>query len=123
MAGTSKALTKVRKTAGDAAAEASDQALDAAARPTPNPMTNMILADIVLRSGGALLRRTVEGSLLGRAMGKGKAQKVIKGRSMAQTLLGTAVARIATRSVPGAILIGGGLIAKALYDRKKGKPD
>lgn len=123
MAGTSKALTKATKDAGDAATEASDKALDAAAKPTPNPMTNMILADIVLRSGGALLRRTVEGSLLGRAMGKGKAQKVIKGRSMAQTLLGTAVARIATRSVPGAILVGGGLLAKALYDRKKGKVD
>jgi hypothetical protein len=26
---------------------------------------------------------------------------------------------VATRSVPGAILVGGGLLAKALYDRRK----
>ena len=41
---------------------------------------------------------------------------------MAQTLIGTAIARVATRSVPGALLIGGGLLAKALYDRRKGAP-
>jgi hypothetical protein len=28
-----------------------------------------------------------------------------------------AVARMATRSVPGALLVGGGLFAKVLYDR------
>jgi hypothetical protein len=27
------------------------------------------------------------------------------------------VARVATRSVPGALLVGGGLLAKTLYDR------
>lgn len=130
MAGRSKAGTKaVRQTgtaidaATDTAAEATDAVAEAAAKPTPNPMTNMILADLVLRGGGALMRRAVEQNLLGRSVGKGKAQKIIKGRTMGQTLLGTAVARIATRSVPGAILVGGGLIAKALYDRKKGKKD
>ena len=40
---------------------------------------------------------------------------------MGQTLVGTALARIATRSVPGAIVIGGGLLAKTLYDRRRGK--
>ena len=107
--------------ATDEGGKAAQAVADAAAQPTPNPMTNMILADLVLRGGGALMRRAVEKNLLGRTLGKGKAQKIIKGRTMGQTLLGTAVARIATRSVPGAILVGGGLLAKALYDRKKGK--
>ena len=40
---------------------------------------------------------------------------------MGQTLVSTALARIATRSVPGAIVIGGGLLAKTLYDRRRGK--
>ena len=40
---------------------------------------------------------------------------------MFQTLIGTAVARIATRSVPGAIMVGGGLLAKTLYDRRQDK--
>jgi hypothetical protein len=40
---------------------------------------------------------------------------------MGQTLLGTAIARIATRSVPGALIVGGGMLAKTLYDRKHAK--
>lgn len=118
---TGKMLDKVAKRSGETADTAADAVADAVAKPTPNPMTNLILADLVLRGGGALLRRAVESSLLGRSLGKGKAQRIIKGRTMGQTLLGTAVARIATRSVPGAILVGGGLLAKALHDRHKAK--
>ncbi|MDP3549379.1 MAG: hypothetical protein Q8R81_03175 [Novosphingobium sp.] len=87
--------------------------------PSPNPMTNLILADIALRAGGALLRRGVEKGLVGGAMGATKAGRIIKGRSMMQTLVGTALARVATRSVPGAIVVGGGLVAKSLYDRNQ----
>lgn len=35
------------------------------------------------------------------------------------TLMGAIAARIATRSVPGALLVGGALLAKALYDKRK----
>lgn len=87
--------------------------------PSPSPMTNVILADVLLRAGGQLLRHSVETGVLGRQFGKGKAKKIVKGRSMTQTLLGTAIARIATRSVPGAIIVGGGLLAKTLYDRRR----
>ncbi|MEO0032652.1 MAG: hypothetical protein RIS94_2410, partial [Pseudomonadota bacterium] len=41
--------------------------------------------------------------------------------SLTQSLVGTAIARLATRSVPGAIVVGGGMLAKTLYDRRKGK--
>lgn len=86
---------------------------------SPNPMTNILIADIALRGGGRLLRHAVERGVLGVKYSPEKAQKIVKGRSMAQTLIGTAIARVATRSVPGAILVGGGLLAKALYDRRK----
>ncbi len=89
--------------------------------PSPNPMTNLLLADLALRGGGQLLRHVVERGLLGAKFGPGKAKNIIGGRSMFQTLLGTAVARIATRSVPGAILVGGGMLAKTLYDRREDK--
>lgn len=90
--------------------------------PSPSPMTNMILADVVMRGGGSILRRAVEASLLGKALGSPvKAKRIIKGRSMTQTLVGTALARIATRSIPGALIVGGGLLAKTLYDRKRGQ--
>lgn len=44
------------------------------------------------------------------------------------TLVGAVAARIATRSVPGALLVGGALLAKAIYDHRKtqktqGTPD
>lgn len=87
--------------------------------PSPNPMANLILADIALRAGGALLRRGVEKGLVGSRVGTDKAGKLIRGRSMAQTLVGTAIARVATRSVPGAIVVGGGLLAKTLYERRR----
>lgn len=89
--------------------------------PSPNPLTNLVMADIALRMGALLVRRGVERGILGVKYSPEKAQDIMKGRSMAQTLVGTALARIATRSVPGAIIVGGGMIAKTLYDRSKGK--
>lgn len=116
---TDTALEPVSDTSNDAA----KTALEPATSPASTPMTNVIMADLVLRGGGELLRRVVETSLLGRAVGKGKAQKVIKSGSMGQALIRTAAVRIATRSVPGAIIVGGGMLAKALYDRKKARKD
>jgi hypothetical protein len=88
--------------------------------PSPNAFTNLILADIALRAGGALLRRSVEKGLLSTRMSTRKARRIVKGRNLTQSLVGTALARVATRSVPGAIVVGGGLLAKTLYDRRRG---
>jgi hypothetical protein len=41
--------------------------------------------------------------------------------SIARKLAGAAILRVATRSVPGAIVVTGGLIAKTLYDRRRAK--
>lgn len=88
--------------------------------PSPNPMTNLIIADLVLRGGGRLLRNLVERNVLKAKYPPDTARSIVSGRGMAQTLVSTAIARVATRSVPGAILVGGGLLAKTLYDRRKG---
>ena len=87
----------------------------------PNPVPNLVLADLALRGGGALLRRAVEKGLLTPKVGKAGAERRIKSRSMVETLVSTALARVATRSVPGAIVIGGGMLAKTLYDRRKAR--
>jgi len=109
----SKAVVKVE--------DATDRAV-AAATPSPNPATNLLIADVVLRGGGALLKRAIEAGLLGAtSVGKNKAKKVIKGRSLSRSLVGTMIARVATRSVPGALIVGGGLLAKTLYDRRRGR--
>jgi hypothetical protein len=115
-----KARKKVRGAARAAAGKAQDVIKDVHG-PSPNPATNLVIADIALRGGGRLVKHLVERSVLGAKYDRERARKIVKGRSMTQTLLGTAVARIATRSVPGALLVGGGLIAKTLYDRGKGR--
>lgn len=106
---------------GKTAKDAIDTAADKVPAPSPNPMTNLIIADLALRGGGQLLRHAVERTMLGAAYSKTQARNLVKGRSMGQTLVGTAIARIAMRSVPGALVVGGGLLAKTLYDRRKGK--
>lgn len=105
--------------AGKAVGRKAGQAVKSAPPASPNPMTNLIIADIALRGGGRLLRVLVERNLLKTKYPKDTAKSLVNGRGMAQALVGTAIARVATRSVPGAILVGGGLLAKALYDRGK----
>ena len=103
------------------AADATKAKLAKVDGPSPNPMTNLILTDLLLRGGGQIMRHAVETSLLKAKYDKTKARKIIAGRSLTQTLVATAVARIATRSVPGMILVGGGTLAKLLYDRSRDK--
>jgi len=88
---------------------------------SPNPMTNLIITDIALRGAGRLTRRFLEKGLLRTRYAKDDADRVVEGRSMAQTLASVAIARVATRSVPGAFLVGAGLLGKTLYDMSKGK--
>lgn len=109
---------KIGGLAKSAAGKAKDTVQNANG-PSPNPATNLILADIAIRGGGRLLRHAVERTLLGVKYPPGKARDIVKGRSMVQTLIGTAAARMATRSLPGALIVGGGLIAKTLYDRSR----
>lgn len=106
---------------GKKLANAAKDAAGTVPSPSPNPMTNLILADIALRTGSLLLRRGVEKGLIASKLGPKKAGRLIEGRSMVQTLVGASIARLATRSVPGAIVVGGGLLAKTLYDRKRSR--
>jgi hypothetical protein len=93
---------------------------DAFIGPSPNPKTNLLLADIALRSGATLVRRGLERGLMGQRYAPDKARKILKGRTIGETVAGAVIARLAVRSVPGAILVGGGLLAKTLFDRRKG---
>lgn len=85
------------------------------ARPAPDasattaPVANLVLADIALRGGAMLLRTAVNRGIS--AMGGAPRANV------GQRFVTTTLAKVATRSVPGAIVIGGGLLAKTLYDR------
>lgn len=85
----------------------------------PVPKSNLLLADIALRGGGKLLRLGVDRGLLGVQDSTKKAAKALTKRSLSQTLVGAVVTRLATRSVPGAIIIGGGMLAKMIHERRK----
>ena len=45
-------------------------------------------------------------------------QPVSWAEGLRNSLLGAVATRLATRSVPGAIIVGGALLAKTLYERK-----
>lgn len=59
------------------------------------------------------LLKTVAGAVLGEVVGRKR------GHGILGAGLGIAATRIATRSIPGALLVGGAIAAKALYDRRK----
>ena len=112
--------SKIAKTV-DKAVDGTKAKLDGVEGPSPNPMTNLILTDLLLRGTGQIMRHAVEASLLKTKYDAKKAKNIIAGRSIVQTMILTAVARFATRSVPGMILVGGGALAKLLYDRSQDK--
>lgn len=58
--------------------------------------------------------KSLAGTLIGRKVGKNTA-----GRGVLGAGLGFLVTRVATRSLPGAALVGGGYLAKKIYDKRK----
>lgn len=75
-----------------------------------------LLATIARRGGGKLIDLAV-GRFL--PAGQPTEKTPLLKRSLTKGLAGAAVTRIATRSVPGAIVVGGGFLAKVLYDRRR----
>lgn len=87
--------------------------------PSPNIATNLAIADIALRGGAVLARRAVEHALLGQRYAPTKAKAILRGRTLTETAVQGVLARVALSSIPGAIVVVGGLAAKTLYDRSR----
>lgn len=102
------------------ALEPASQAEPEISAPSPNPSTNLLIADIVLRGASTLFRRDVERRIATASTGDDDAaRKMVDGRTILTTLALHGASKLATRSVPGLLLVSGGLIAKTLYDRGK----
>ena len=86
-----------------------------------NPATNLLIADVVLSGLTRLVRRNIEKSMLRAEYDPEEAKRILNGRSLGQTVTNHTASRIATRSLPGAVLITGGLLAKAMFDRSASK--
>ena len=106
------------------------------AAPDPlGPLTRTILAGIAMRAGSTLLKRSVDRGILGaapealksaaRAAGVKAAEAAANApkpkRGIGARLLSAAATRIATRSVPGAIVVGGVMLAKTLHNHRKNR--
>lgn len=88
---------------------------------SPNPATNMFIADIAMRGLSVLARNTLHKAVLRNRYGSGKAKDIVENKSLVRSLALYGASRVATRSVPGAALVGGGLLAKALLERSRAK--
>lgn len=87
--------------------------------PSPVASTNLLIADIVLRAAGGLLREQMEKGLLVRSYDRAKAERLIKGRGIASSVALWGASRLARRSPLGLAVVAGGLAAKVFYDRGK----
>jgi hypothetical protein len=87
--------------------------------PSPNPVTNMVIADIVLRGAGSLLRQRLEKGLLTSQLDGDKAHQLVESRGVVSALALWGASRFAMRSPVGLAVVAGGLAAKVLYDRGK----
>lgn len=107
---------KLKKTA-NSAAEKTRATLAKIPGPSNNPATNLLILDVAVRGASLVAGRVMERALLNTRYEREKAQQIVKGRSAAKSLAAFGVARMATRSVPGFLLVSGGLLAKAVFDR------
>lgn len=73
-----------------------------------------------LNSAGRLITTAANDDFVRNMIGA-RARSQVATTVFGGTVLGAIAARIATRSVPGALLVGGALVAKALYDQRKNK--
>ncbi|MFN4240375.1 MAG: hypothetical protein ACK4E5_07010 [Erythrobacter cryptus] len=92
--------------------------------PSPRASTNVMIADIVLRAAGSLLRDRLEKGLLVQSYGldekgRAKATRLIEGRSLGASLALWGASHLARRSPLGLALVAGSLALKVLYDRGK----
>ena len=77
--------------------------------------SDRLLARLARQNGGRLLNRAID-KVLPDTPAEGKAK-----RNLFAGIAGAMAMRVATRSVPGAIVVTSGLLAKKLYDRRKAR--
>ena len=88
--------------------------------PSPDASTNLVIADIVLRAAGGMLRDRMEKGLLTRHYDDPKARGLVDKRGIAASAVLWGASHLARRSPIGLAVVVGGLAAKVFYDRGKG---
>jgi hypothetical protein len=119
MAGAGRSKRGKRETAAPATSEAESSPTGIAGLPLPSPVasTNLVIADIVFRAAGGLLRDRMEKGLLIKSYDKSKAERLVDGRGLATSVALWGASHLARRSPLGLAVVAGGLAAKVFYDR------
>lgn len=87
---------------------------------SPNPATNLVIAEIIVRGLGTMLRKRVESGVARASYeSEERAREVLDGRTALTSLALYGAAKLASRSPAGLGIVAGGLVAKTLYDRGK----
>ncbi len=87
--------------------------------PSPDAGTNLVIADVVLRAAGGLLRDRMEKGLLSQTHGKSSAHRLVEKRGIVSSLALYGASRLARKSPLGLAVVVGGMAAKVFYDRGK----
>lgn len=89
--------------------------------PGPEPATNLLVADIVLRGATRALREALYKRMALAKYDPDKARELVDGRTIITSLGLYGASRVAASSTAGLALVAGGLALKALYDRGKAR--
>ena len=116
-----KHIKEVGADAVDEVREATPGSKEEVPGPSNSPFTNILLADLMIRAGSYVVRDAIERGMLRGRYGRETARKMVKNKSLAQQAISFGLAKVATRNLPGAILVGGGAVAKTLFDRSQNR--
>lgn len=89
--------------------------------PADLPPANLLLADVVTRVGSYWLRDGVEKAFLKNRYDADTAREAVDNRSGLRALAAFGLAKFATRSLPGALIVGTGVLGKVLFDHSKAR--
>jgi hypothetical protein len=77
------------------------------------------LLDVALKESRRYAKRRLDLKLASSGYTKKDVQAAVKRGGALKWIAAAALTRLATRSLPGALMVGGAVIAKALFDRRK----
>jgi hypothetical protein len=61
--------------------------------------------------------KSIAGAVIGEVIGRKR------GHGLLGAGIGLVATRLATRSIPGLLLVGGAIVAKSIYDQRKGRKE
>lgn len=121
--GKRSAAKRAQKTPSPAAEESEPGTAESLAQ---NPVLKLLLADAVIIGVTRMMRSEVAHRFIARKLGiipaaKAGGKSAAPKPSLPARIAGVIALRVATRSVPGAALVGAGMLAHTLYKRGRAK--